>query len=165
MDRNERLKELRSRMERENIDYFLIPTSDPHMSEYVLDRFKSRVYLTGFTGSAGYALVSQDEALLWTDGRYYVQAERQIDGSEFKLMKWGSEGVPFYDEWLKERVKKGDTIGFNGEITQYGIYAHLKEILGEKANFKFDKDLIGEFWEDRPDFPKGKAFILDEKYN
>lgn len=164
MDRYERLKELRSRMERENIDYFLIPTSDPHMSEYVLDRFKSRVYMTGFTGSAGYALVSQDEALLWADGRYYVQAERQIDGSEFKLMKWGSEGVPFYDEWLKEHVKKGETIGFNGEITQYGIYTHLREILGEKVNFKFDMDLIGEFWEDRPSFPKGKAFILDEKY-
>ena len=98
MNRRERLEKLRSLMEREGIDYFVIPTSDPHMSEYVLDRYKSRVYMTGFTGSAGFVVVTQNEALLWADGRYHVQAEKQIEGSDFKLMKWGLEGVDFYDK-------------------------------------------------------------------
>lgn len=164
MNRRERLEKLRSLMEREGIDYFVIPTSDPHMSEYVLDRYKSRVYMTGFTGSAGYVVVTQDEALLWADGRYHVQAEKQIEGSDFKLMKWGLEGVDFYDEWLKKNVKPGQTVGFNGEITPYGMYKRLVEKLGDRINFKFEKDLIGEFWEDRPALPSGKAFILDEEY-
>ena len=164
MNRRERLEKLRSLMEREGIDYFVIPTSDPHMSEYVLDRYKSRVYMTGFTGSAGYVVVTQDEALLWADGRYHVQAEKQIEGSDFKLMKWGLEGVDFYDEWLKKNVKQGQTVGFNGEITPYGMYKRLVEKLGDRINFKFEKDLIGEFWEDRPALPSGKAFILDEEY-
>lgn len=164
MNRRERLEKLRSLMEREGIDYFVIPTSDPHMSEYVLDRYKSRVYMTGFTGSAGYAVVTQNEALLWADGRYHVQAEKQIEGSDFKLMKWGLEGVDFYDEWLKKNVKPGQTVGFNGEITPYGMYKRLVEKLGDRINFKFEKDLIGEFWEDRPALPSGKAFILDEEY-
>lgn len=164
MNRRERLEKLRSLMEREGIDYFVIPTSDPHMSEYVLDRYKSRVYMTGFTGSAGYVVVTQNEALLWADGRYHVQAEKQIEGSDFKLMKWGLEGVDFYDEWLKKNVKPGQTVGFNGEITPYGMYKRLVEKLGDRINFKFEKDLIGEFWEDRPALPSGKAFILDEEY-
>lgn len=164
MNRRERLEKLRSLMEREGIDYFVIPTSDPHMSEYVLDRYKSRVYMTGFTGSAGYVVVTQDEALLWADGRYHVQAEKQIEDSDFKLMKWGLEGVDFYDEWLKKNVKPGQTVGFNGEITPYGMYKRLVEKLGDRINFKFEKDLIGEFWEDRPALPSGKAFILDEEY-
>ncbi len=164
MNRRERLEKLRSLMEREGIDYFVIPTSDPHMSEYVLDRYKSRVYMTGFTGSAGYVVVTQNEALLWADGRYHVQAEKQIEGSDFKLMKWGLEGVDFYDEWLKKNVKLGQTVGFNGEITPYGMYKRLVEKLGDRINFKFEKDLIGEFWEDRPALPSGKAFILDEEY-
>lgn len=164
MNRRERLEKLRDLMEREGIDYYVIPTSDPHMSEYVLDRYKSRVYMTGFTGSAGYVVVTQDEALLWADGRYHVQAEKQIEGSDFKLIKWGLEGVDFYDEWLKKNVKPGETVGFNGEITPYGMYKRLLEKLGDKINFKFEKDLIGEFWEDRPALPSGKAFILDEEY-
>ena len=164
MNRRERLEKLRDLMEREGIDYYVIPTSDPHMSEYVLDRYKSRVYMTGFTGSAGFVVVTQDEALLWADGRYHVQAEKQIEGSDFKLMKWGLEGVDFYDEWLKKNVKPGETVGFNGEITPYGMYKRLLEKLGDKINFKFEKDLIGEFWEDRPALPSGKAFILDEEY-
>lgn len=164
MNRRERLEKLRSLMEREGIDYFVIPTSDPHMSEYVLDRYKSRVYMTGFTGSAGFVVVTQNEALLWADGRYHVQAEKQIEGSDFKLMKWGLEGVDFYDEWLKKNVKPGETVGFNGEITPYSMYQKLVKKLGDKTNFKFEKDLIGEFWEDRPPLPSGKAFILDEEY-
>lgn len=164
MNRRERLEKLRGLMEREGIDYFLIPTSDPHMSEYVLDRYKSRVYMTGFTGSAGYALVSKDDAILWTDGRYHTQAEKQIEGSDFVLMRWGLEGVKYFDEWLQEHVKPGETVGFNGDIAPYGLYEKLKEELPSGVNFKFEKDLVGEFWEDRPALPNGKAFVLDVKY-
>ena len=93
MKSEEKIKKLRAIMEREGIDYFIIPTSDPHMSEYVLDRYKSRVYMTRFTGSAGWAVVTKDKALLWADGRYHVQAAKEIKNTPFELMKWGLDGV------------------------------------------------------------------------
>lgn len=164
MNSIEKLSKLRELMKRDGIDYFVIPTSDPHMSEYVLERFKSRVYLTNFTGSAGYAIVSQNDALLWADGRYHVQAANEIKDTPFKLMKWGLEGVDTWQEWLDKNVKKGDIVGFNGYITSEGLCEEIKDLLGDRAEFKYEKDLVGEFWEDRPELPKGKAFILDEEF-
>lgn len=164
MNSIEKLSKLRELMREEGIDFYFIPTSDPHMNEYVLERFKSRTYLTNFTGSAGYAIVTQNEALLWADGRYHVQAANQIKDTPFKLMKWGLEGVDTWQQWLQKNVKKGDVIGFNGYITSEALYEQIKSVLGDKAEFKYDRDLIGEFWEDRPELPNGRAFILDEKF-
>ena len=90
---NERIAKLRKLMAEKNIDFYMIPSEDFHQSEYVGDYFKSREYITGFTGSAGTALITKDEALLWTDGRYFLQAEIQLKGSEVKLMKTGEKGV------------------------------------------------------------------------
>ena len=164
MNSIEKLSKLRELMKDEGIDFYFIPTSDPHMSEYVLDRFKSRVYLTNFTGSAGFAIVTQKEALLWADGRYHVQAANQIKDTPFKLMKWGLEGVQTWEEWLDDNVKQGDVVGFNGYITSEALCDHIKDIVGDRASFKYEKDLVGEFWEDRPSLPQGKAFILDEEF-
>lgn len=163
MNAAEKLEKLRHCMKREGIDYFIVPTSDPHMSEYVMERFKSRVYLTQFTGSAGYAIVTQKEALLWADGRYHVQAAKEIKDTPFRLMKWGNEGVPTWEEWLKEQYKKGEVVGFNGQIVPQSMYKRIQDLLGD-GSFQIQKDLIGEFWEDRPSFPTGKAFILSEEF-
>ncbi|MDD7762125.1 MAG: aminopeptidase P family protein [Firmicutes bacterium] len=163
MKSEEKIKKLRAIMEREGIDYFIIPTSDPHMSEYVLDRYKSRVYMTGFTGSAGWAVVTKDKALLWADGRYHVQAAKEIKNTPFELMKWGLDGVPTWQEWLEEKVEDGEVIGFNGEIAPVSMLDNIKKLFPNNK-LVYDKDIIGEFWEQRPELPKGKAFILGEEY-
>ncbi len=163
MNSEQKVKELRDLMLNNGIDFYIIPTSDPHMSEYVMDRYKERAYMTNFTGSAGIALLTQTEALLWADGRYYTQAEKEIKNTPFKLMKMGLEGVPTIYEFIKNKIKESDTIGFNGQITPYLTYKLLKNMFPNNR-FVIDKDLVGEIWKDRPDLPNGKAFILDESY-
>lgn len=163
MRASEKLEQLRQRMQREGMDLYFIPTSDPHMNEYVMQRYQSRVYLTGFTGSAGYAVVTADEALLWADGRYHVQAAKQIKGTSFTLMKWGLEGVPTWQEWLKAHEDSIRKIGVNGQICSQSLLRELQETL-PTAEVDCSKDLVGEFWENRPDLPGGKAFVLEEIY-
>ena len=104
----ERLEKLRSRMRENNIHYYIIPTNDYHLSEYVGEYFGARKYMSGFTGSAGVLLVGLDQAGLWTDGRYYIQAERQLEGSTITLFKQGSEGVPSMEDYLKSILKDGE---------------------------------------------------------
>ncbi|MDO5717017.1 MAG: aminopeptidase P family protein [Tissierellia bacterium] len=164
MNSTEKIQKLREIMKREGMDYFVVPTSDPHMSEYVMERFKSRVYLTNFTGSAGYCIITNEKALLWADGRYHVQAAKEIKGTPFTLMKWGNEGVPTWEEWLKESYTKGQVVGFNGQIVPQSMFDRMKELLGPEAEFIIDKDPVGEFWEHRPEFPMGEAFILSEEF-
>jgi Xaa-Pro aminopeptidase len=103
-------------MRERGLDAFIEPTSDPHQSEYVADYYKGRAYLTGFTGSAGIAVVTMDEAILWTDGRYFIQAETQIKDTGFVLYKMNTPGYPNYTEWLSENLKENATIGLNGRI-------------------------------------------------
>ena len=110
----ERVEALRRNMEREGVDIYLIPTSDYHSSEYVGDYFKERAFLTGFTGSAGTAVVARDEAGLWTDGRYFIQAERQLAGSGVTLFPMGQPKVPTVAEYVKEKLPEGGCIGFDG---------------------------------------------------
>ena len=100
--------------ENRGITAYIIPTSDPHQSEYVAEHYKSRTWISGFTGSAGTVVVTQYDAILWTDGRYFIQAENQLKGSEYKLFKMGVPGFPSYVEWLRDNLKFGDTIGFDG---------------------------------------------------
>ncbi len=152
-------------MKERGIKAYIVPTYDSHQSEYIADYYKTRVWISGFTGSAGTVVVTEDEAILWTDGRYWIQAENEIAGSEIKLYKMGVPGVPTYVEWLEENLKDKDTVGFDGKIFPQSDFKKLEEALKRKEiKFIEEYDLVGELWEDRPELPKSKAFVLDIKY-
>ena len=109
-----RIAELRKLMKDRGIDAYMIPTADCHHSEYVNDHFKSREYMTGFTGSAGTAVIAQDDAGLWTDGRYFIQANIELEGSGVRFMKMRVEGTPSISEWITGKVPAGGTVGVDG---------------------------------------------------
>ncbi|TJX67625.1 aminopeptidase P family protein [Soehngenia saccharolytica] len=162
---NQRIKELRKLMKDRGIDVYIEITSDPHQSEYVADHYKGREFLTGFTGSAGTALVTEDKAILWTDGRYFIQAEREIKDSEFVLYKMNTKGYPSLLEWLKENVKDGYTIGFNGEVFSEELVEKIINELTDKNFMLHDnEDLVGMIWEDRPELRAEKVFKLGIEY-
>ena len=171
--RNKRVNELRTLMKERGISVYIIPTSDYHQSEYISDYFKTRQFITGFTGSAGTAVVTMEEACLWTDGRYYIQAEKELQGCEFKLYKMGMDKVPTVREYIKEYVKKHTDkykdkfcIGFDGQVlcARDGMdYERLAE--ENHARIYCDEDLIDRLWDNRPAFPTSQAYILEEKYS
>ncbi|WP_406241785.1 aminopeptidase P family protein [Tissierella carlieri] len=162
---NERVKKLRDLMKDRGIDAYIVNTADPHQSEYVADHYKGRVWISGFTGSAGTVVITQEEAILWTDGRYFIQAERQLEGSEYKLFKIAIPGFPTYTEWLKDNLKDGDVLGFDGKVFPQSSVENLEKEFKEKdIKFVDEYDLVGEIWEDRPKLPNGKAFIHQLKY-
>lgn len=158
------LDELRKLMKKEGIDYYIVPTLDPHGSEYLPEFYKERAFLTGFTGSAGTAVITQEYAYLWADGRYYIQAEKQIQTHGFQLQKQGLEGVLNYDEWILENIKEHETVGFNGKYYLENSFQMLQKNLSEKKVHFVDVDLIAPLWKERPQLPMGKAFLLDVKY-
>lgn len=165
MNTNEKLKKLRKLMEEHAIDAYIVNTADPHLSEYVHDHYKTRVWISGFTGSAGTALITKDKALLWADGRYFIQAEAQIKDSEFELMKIATPGYPKMEDWLVQNLKKGNTVALDGlNYSQSGYEALTEKLSSFDISVNADVDLIGEIWEDRVSLPCGKTFILDEKY-
>lgn len=152
-------------MKEKGIKAYIIPTSDPHQSEYLADYYKTRVWISGFTGSAGTVVVTENEAILWTDGRYFIQAENQLAGSEIQLFKMGIPGFPTYMEWLRDNLEEGDTIGFNGKIfPQSDVKKLEKEVENKKIELIDEFDLVGELWTDRPSTPRSKAFVHDVKY-
>lgn len=152
-------------MAQRGIDIYVVPTSDFHDSEYVGEHFKARKFITGFTGSAGTAVITMTEAGLWTDGRYFVQAERQLEGSTVTLYRMGEEGVPTVDEFLAEKLPENGCLGFDGRVIG-GTWGRRMEKLAEKKNgtIHCNEDLIDIIWEDRPALSKEPAFILEEKY-
>ncbi len=163
---NKALGELRASMKEKGIDIYIIPTADYHMSEYVGEYFKSRQFLTGFTGSAGTAVVMQNEAYLWTDGRYFIQAASQLKGSGFSLVKMGEEGAPTIAKFLKDNLKSDDVLGFDGRCISIRQAMKYKEIAKEaKASIEVGCDLIDNIWQNRPKRPEGKVFILEDKYS
>lgn len=162
----ERLKALRKEMGLRNIAMYIVPTSDFHESEYVGEYFKARKYITGFTGSAGTAVITMEEAGLWTDGRYFIQAENQLKDTTVTLYKMGEEGVPTIEEYIKMNLKEGDILGFDGRVVNTSLGKIFAEIVKEKnGDLKTDEDLISLVWEDRPSLPSEPVFILEEKYS
>ena len=158
----ERLQALREKMKERGIQAYLVPTDDFHGSEYVGDYFKCRQYITGFTGSAGTALVLPDMAGLWTDGRYFIQAERQMEGSGVTLFRMREPGVPTIHEFLKKHVKAGQCLGFDGRTVSAREAECLEKLMEENhAAVKSDVDLIGEIWQDRPALSCEPAWELE----
>lgn len=138
-------------MKEKKIDAYLVPTDDFHGSEYVGDYFKCRKYITGFTGSAGTAIITQDMAGLWTDGRYFIQAADQLRDTTIELFKSGEPGVPTVHQFLNDKLEDGMCLGFDGRTVSAREAEELQELLQEKhITFSVNDDLIGEIWEDRP---------------
>ena len=152
-------------MAERDITAYIEPTADPHQSEYVADHYKTRAWISGFTGSAGIVAITQDKAILWTDGRYFIQAEKQIAGSGFELYKMNTPGYPTYVEWLKTSLGNGDTLGFNGKVfSQASVEKLEEEFVGKDIKFIDEIDLVGDIWESRPELPRSTTFSLDVKY-
>ena len=161
----EKIAKLKELMKERGIDYYIIPSADYHQSEYVGDYFKGREWISGFTGSAGTVVVTQNEVGLWTDGRYFIQAEKQLQGSGITLFKMGEEGVPTFIQYIVNNIQSGETLGFDGKVlatnTVLDFEAKLKD---KKVNFNFGFDLVGEIWRDRPSLPASQVFVLEEKF-
>ena len=162
----ERLTALREEMKRRNIDIYVVPTADFHESEYVGEHFKARKFITGFTGSAGTAVITLKEAGLWTDGRYFVQAEKQLEGSTVTLYRMAEEGVPSVEEFVKDKLPQGGCIGFDGRTVNGAWGEKFAAIAEEKGgSLSVGEDLINLIWTDRPELSKAPLFILEEKYS
>ncbi len=160
-----RIASLRKIMKDKGITAYMVPTNDFHGSEYVGDYFKTRKYITGFTGSAGTAVITATEARLWTDGRYFIQAAAELNGSSVELMKIGVEGVPTVKEYLESTLTQGDVLGFDGRCVDYGYAKDLEQTFdGRGIAISYQDDLIDEIWQDRPELSKEPVMILDTKY-
>ena len=157
--------DLRRVMQREGIDAWISPSSDAHQSEYPTEYDKCRRFLSGFTGSAGTLLVMKEEAFLWTDGRYFLQAENELKDSGITLMKMGEPGVPGLDELLEEKMKKDEVLGFNGSLLSFSEGKVIAgKVVKNGVKLAIGKELTDEIWTDRPKRPHTKVFILEEKY-
>ena len=161
----DRVNILKEEMKKRNIDAYIIPSSDAHLSEYVAEHWKSRAWISGFTGSAGTVVITQGQCGLWTDGRYFIQAEKQLEGSSIALFKMREPGVPTLNEWLKETLPQGATIGFDGTVfAQSSVKAMEGELKIKSFKFNSEYDLIDLIWKDRPAMPMTETFNHDVKY-
>ncbi len=152
-------------MQEKSIDAFIVPSFDAHLSEYVPEHWKARQWISGFTGSAGTVVVTQQEAGLWTDGRYFLQAEKQLEGSEVKLFKMGQPGVPTYIDWISQVLPVYGIVGFNGKSMSVALYMDMvKAYKSKKLSFETSYDFIGQLWADRPAIPQVPIFTHDVKY-
>lgn len=166
MNVQEKLTKLRQLMYENHIDVYLVPSADNHQSEYVGEYFKSRAFLTGFTGSAGTAVITKDSAGLWTDGRYFIQAERELAGTEIKLYKMGNPCVPTVEEFLDSALPMHGTLGFDGRVISMADGKKYKEKFAYKQVHLEDRfDLIDSIWADRPSMSEAPIFLLDEAYS
>lgn len=161
----ERLAAVRETMAKTGVDIYLVLTNDYHISEYSGDYFKEREFITGFTGSAGTAVILKNEAKLFTDGRYYVQAAKEIEGTGFELMKDGSAGVPTLSQYVASKLEEGMCLAFDGRTVDARLGFKLADIVkAKKATLNLSFDAIADIFTDRAAFPESKAFYLDEKY-
>lgn len=161
----ERLAQVRALMKRKKLDALVVPSSDPHLGEYVPDYWRVIRWLTGFSGSAGNVIITKTFAGLWTDSRYFIQAEEQLAGSGFELVRLKIPHTPEHIDWLKEKSRKGWKAGVDGRLISAGTMRLLLSAMKEAgARLDLKADLITPVWKDRPALPSGEAFELDVKY-
>ena len=162
---SERLALLRAEMKKAGVAAAIIPQADAHMSEYLAPHWQARRWLSGFTGSAGDLVVTADEALLWTDSRYFLQAAEQLSGTEIKLMKDGLVSTPSIGAWLCETLPSGSTVGVDGMLMSVAAARALRaELEASGLILTTDFDVIDAIWSDRPALPQCKIFAHDIKY-
>ncbi|MBQ7816329.1 MAG: aminopeptidase P family N-terminal domain-containing protein, partial [Oscillospiraceae bacterium] len=161
----QRVADLQNLLKEKNLSALIIPTNDFHMSEYVGEYFKARKHFSGFTGSAGVMVVTQDEANLWTDGRYFIQAERELENTGVILRKMGEPGVPTVKEYVVANVPQGGKLAFDGRVIPVAEGRSYAEELGKKgATLHKTEDLPGMVWENRPALSAEKAYVLTMEY-
>lgn len=156
------IKELQKRLKEQNIKFYYVPTDDDHQSEIVGEHDQFRKYLSGFTGSAGVLVVGQEEAWLWTDGRYFIQAEKELYPG-IKLMKMGNADVPSVKDFLIDHLDDGDVLGFNGKVTTASFIIDLDE--GRETDFELKDIDMTDVWTNRPERSHEPAYIYDVKYH
>jgi len=162
-----RIENLRKLMKENNIQAYIIPSTDPHQSEYIPSIWKRREWISGFTGSAGDLVVTTNKAGLWTDSRYFLQAEQQLKGTGIKLFKIRLLETPDMFSWIKDELNKNDTVGIDPELLSYNTVSALKSLLKNKdIEIKsIEENLVDIIWEDKPEFPMGKIKVHDMKYS
>lgn len=154
----QQLINLRKKMQENQVDAYLIPTTDYHGSEYVNDYFKCRKYISGFSGSAGTLVITMDEAWLWTDGRYFLQAAKQLAGTGIGLMKMGQPEVPTIPAYLETVLSDKDCLGFDGRVVDF----NMGNQLAEKFQLRYNLDLVGDIWADRPLLNGSEIYSISE---
>ena len=163
-----RIEELRTVMKSEGIDAFVFPSTDPHNGEYVPEHWKGREFISGFNGSAGTAVVTMDDAALWTDSRYFLQAEEQLAGTGFRLMKLKIEGTPTISQWLgrKQAANGGTVVGIDGMVNSIGTVEALADELRAEGGItlRTNFDPLKVIWKDRPAIPSDMAIVHPQKY-
>ncbi len=160
-----RITELRQKMEENGIDAYLVPGTDPHQSEYPPEHFHCRHWLSGFHGSAGTVVVTREEAGLWTDSRYFLEAEARLEGTPVRLFKMDTPGVPDYASWLGETLKTGEVLSFDARLVSMATFDALAEQLEDQGvEVRPGPDLLEEIWEDRPPLPASPVYLHEERY-
>ena len=166
---NERIERLRSWMKENGISAFVFPSSDPHNSEYVAEHWKSREWISGFSGSAGTAVVTLEHAALWTDSRYFIAAEKELKGTDFQLMKLRVEGTPSVSEWLVRELSNYQkaVVGVDGNVISFTEVSSMERELASKGNItvRTDADPMAELWTDRPVIPDNKVSLHPLEYS
>lgn len=153
-------------MTKAEVDVYIIPTADYHASEYISSFFKEREYISGFTGSNGTLVITQYDAALFTDGRYFIQAEEELKGTEITLMKMGESGVLSIVDYIDESLSKGNSIGYDGKTMAYDFGNTLREKLRDKEIiFKTNDNLVDKIWNDRPNLPCEETWLVPYKYS
>lgn len=165
MQVNNNISALRKQITKNKFDAYIIPGSDPHQSEYVADHWKGRSWISGFTGSAGNVVVTKNHAGLWTDSRYFIQAEKELKGTKMKLHKLKIPHTPEYMTWILENVKKGGTVGCDGMLFSVGQINMMKKLFAQKnIKLNYSKDLLKSSWENRPALPTNEIFEHKVKF-
>ena len=161
----DRISAFRARMEEENMAAVIVPTADSHASEYLAEHFKTRKWLCGFTGSAGTLVVGREEAALFTDGRYFIQAERELAGTGVTLMRMGVAGVPTVEQYVMQLCKAGESCGVDFSVVSAHFAADLSDTLaGSEIALRDTGDWFEDLWTDRPPMPQEKVYLLGEQY-
>lgn len=165
MEIKERILKLRQLMAENNVDAYIVPSQDHHLTEYVGEHFKCRAWISGFTGSAGTAVFTANKAGLWTDGRYYIQAEKQLQGTGIELFKAAEAGTITYTQWLENELNGNETVGFDGRTFSSAAVKEMEKELSVKGiKINSNLDFIDFIWKDRPAIPCDKIFIHHTKY-
>lgn len=165
MNVNERIAKLRLAMKEKGVNAYIIPSNDPHMSEYVSTYWMSRAYFSGFTGSAGTLVITEKTSGLWTDGRYYIQAAKQLEGSEIQLFKMGEKDVPPLHKYLATQLSQGEKVGIDGRLFSVAQVKKMQDIFKNKnIHIVSDLDLVTEIWQDRPEYVLTEVYIHEKQY-
>lgn len=160
-----RIKSLRDYMKTCGVSAFISPSTDPHSGEYVPEHWESRKWISGFTGSAGTAVITDNDGGVWTDSRYFIQAEEQLSGTGLKLFKDRLPETPSISEWLNKVLKSGDSVGFDGWVNTVSEVQEIQKALAKNnISYKMINDPYKDIWLDRPSIPHNKPFILGMEY-